>query len=456
MSTHVRIYADVAVLTTAISRVDHTTADAFQQALMPPVRRMLDAGRSIVIDMGSVEYMSSVGLRVLMLAAKEAKNRSTRIAVSGLQPAMREIFEISKFHLVLPTFEHAADALTALSGAAGAAFEQDPAHRQAPRRQGPLLIRFWGTRGSLPVSLDADAVRERLRKALRLASGLTFSDDAQIDAFIENKLGFEDRRTYGGNTSCVQIETDGPEYLLCDMGTGLRRFGRYVTDKHGGASPQVYHFLMSHLHWDHIMGFPFFTPAYVPGNRIHIYGCHSRLEEAFRRQHADPCFPVDFDQLGADIRFIRLEPQRVTRIGGLEVTAIRQPHHGDSYGYRLERGGKSVVYSTDAEHKLESLPQEEAFVEFFRAADLVIFDAMYSLADMITVREDWGHSSNVIGVDLCHRARVKHLCLFHHEPACDDAAIERIRQETLRYEELTREGPPLRVSSAYDGLEIAL
>jgi ribonuclease BN (tRNA processing enzyme) len=138
------------------------------------------------------------------------------------------------------------------------------------------------------------------------------------------------------------------------------------------------------------------------------------------------------------------------------VTPKLQLHGGDSYGYRFEAGGRSVIYSTDSEHKLEDAAETHDFVAFFRDADLVIFDSMYSLAEAVSVKEDWGHSSNMVGVELCQLADVKHLVLFHHEPAHDDATIDRVLSETRRFEELTRDGAPLVVSSAYDGLEIAL
>jgi ribonuclease BN (tRNA processing enzyme) len=115
-----------------------------------------------------------------------------------------------------------------------------------------------------------------------------------------------------------------------------------------------------------------------------------------------------------------------------------------------------VVYSTDSEHKLENRKEAEAFAQFFRGADLVIFDAMYALADAISVKADWGHSSNIVGVELCQMARARHLMLFHHEPANNDATLEGLLREARRFEELTRGEEPLRVSSAYDGLEVDL
>jgi ribonuclease BN (tRNA processing enzyme) len=134
-----------------------------------------------------------------------------------------------------------------------------------------------------------------------------------------------------------------------------------------------------------------------------------------------------------------------------------QRHTGDSYGYRFDAGGKVLVYSTDSEHPLADPAHTERFVQFFAGADLVIFDAMYSLADAISVKADWGHSSNVVGVELCQMAGVRHLCLYHHEPVFDDTAIEAMLAETRRLEEITRgAAAPLRISAAYDGLDIRL
>jgi ribonuclease BN (tRNA processing enzyme) len=140
----------------------------------------------------------------------------------------------------------------------------------------------------------------------------------------------------------------------------------------------------------------------------------------------------------------------------VRVTPLLQRHSGDSYGYRFESQGKVVVYSTDSEHPLAEPEHAEQFVRFFRGADLVIFDAMYSLADAVSVKADWGHSSNVVAVELCQRADARHLCLFHHEPVLDDAEIDTLLAETRRLEEITRGASPLRVSAAYDGMEIAL
>jgi len=317
-----------------------------------------------------------------------------------------------------------------------------------------MRIRFWGTRGSIPVALTAAQVRAKIAAALRGARGKPLATDADIDAYLDS-LALQDAGTYGGHSSCVEVETGGPEYVICDLGSGVRAFGQAALARHG-AVPQTYHVFMSHLHWDHIMGLPFFGPAYIPGNRIVIHGCHAQLREAFLRQQAAPSFPVDFSELRAQIEFVTLTPGQSYPIAGMQVTPKLQLHAGDSYGYRFESQGKAAVYTTDSEHTLEDLSATAAFVEFFRAADVVVFDAMYSLADAISVKADWGHSSNIVGVELCQLAGVKRFCMFHHEPAFDDADIARVLADTRRFEEITRSGAPLEVLAAYDGLVIEL
>jgi len=319
-----------------------------------------------------------------------------------------------------------------------------------------MRVRFWGTRGSIPVALTAADIRDKLARALVAASGRRFESYAEAHAFAQESLPFAVNSTFGGHSSCVELDLDKPdEYFVCDMGSGARAFGEHILARQG-ERPATVNVFMSHVHWDHIMGFPFFGPAYVPGTRIRIHGCHDILEHAFRLQQSPPCFPVSFEQLGATIEFVRLAAGKPFHVSGLSVTPQLQRHSGDSYGYRFEIGGRSIVYTTDSEHKLEDRVQTAAIVAFFRDADLVIFDAMYSLAEAISVKEDWGHSSNVVGVELCQMAGAKHLVLFHHEPANSDAAIEGALRDARRLEELTRGAQPLRVSAAHDGLEIDL
>ena len=434
-----------AVVVRPTGRIDHGSAPSFRAALAPHLERCAAGQDGVVLDFSGVDYISSDGLRVLVLAAKQARAQGGTLLVTELAARVREIFEITRFEQVVEIVPTVREALARVSPAAAAAFVGDAG----------LRVHFWGTRGSIPVGLPGAAVRDKIVAALVAAAGRGIDTLDAARAFVERELDFSVAQSFGGDSACVELLTGGPELVLCDLGSGARVFGNHLLATRGPRGHTVNVF-MSHVHWDHIMGFPFFMPAYLPGNRIRIHGCHAVLEEAFRRQNAAPSFPVDFGRLGADIEFVILEPGRDYEIAGLRVRAKRQLHGGDSYGYRFEMGGKAVVYSTDSEHKRDDPAETDAFVEFFRDADLVIFDAMYSLADAISVKEDWGHSSNIVGVELCQLARVKHLCLFHHEPINDDATIARILRETRRLEEITRRERGLEVSAAYDGLEIAV
>lgn len=318
-----------------------------------------------------------------------------------------------------------------------------------------MYVQFWGTRGSLPASLTSRQVREKIFRAIRLARSRLLVSDAEIRAFIDRELPFAVWGSYGGNTACVEIGGQD-EFVLCDAGTGLRDFGNAFLRSERGAAPAVFHLFLSHLHWDHLHGFPFFVPAYRPGNRVHIYGCHSEIEAAFVNQQAAPCFPVPFSALGAEISFHILEPERKYEIAGLTVRAVRQNHPGVSYGYCFVHNGKKMVYSTDMEHGPEVQNADYPFAAFFRAADLLIFDAQYSLAEAIGPKETWGHSSNLVGVELAVQSRVKRLCLFHSEPTWDDETLDRFLAESRAYLRIHAPSSPLAIDLAYDGMRIDL
>lgn len=324
-----------------------------------------------------------------------------------------------------------------------------------PRK--PTIVRFWGTRGTMAVAATARQVRSKIVKALMRGGGQSFIDEAQAERFIDDELEFATAATYGGATSCVEIDCNDDAYFICDMGSGLREFGLDAVSRCRAGRARTFNIFLSHLHWDHILGFPVFVPAFDPNSTIVIHSCHADAEQALRRQQEEISFPVPFDALGAKIQFVTCEPGKEFEVDGLRVTAMSQHHPHGSFGYRFTNSvGRTMVYSTDSEHKVDRMDREIAFIGFFQKADLVVCDTMYSLADSISVKEDWGHSSNVVAIDLCHQARARRLALFHHEPTSDDEDIQRMHQDSIRYELLTREGSALEVLCAYDGLEIAL
>ncbi len=336
-----------------------------------------------------------------------------------------------------------------------------------------MKVRFWGTRGSLPAPLTAMQVRAKVLHALEAAHGLHLP--ARVDelaAFVDQHLPFHVRSTCGGNTACVQLNTGHADYVLLDAGTGIRDFAHWyrqtVLRRTRVSFPRdtTFHLFLTHLHWDHVQGLPFFYPLYLPDHRIIIYGGHDGLEDALRLQFSAPSFPVPYDALKARLSFQKVTPGEALEVAGLQVQTIAQDHPGGSFGYRFTHAGRSCVYSTDCEHKQPAvLAHDYPFLNFFADTDLLIFDAMYSLADASYSKADWGHSSNIMGVELAARARVKRLALFHHDPHQDDAALEAFLFNSRMYIEMfhqeQRKAPgapkfPHEVLLAYDGLEVEL
>lgn len=318
-----------------------------------------------------------------------------------------------------------------------------------------LHLKFWGTRGSIPRPQGQAQIVKRIRAVLNAVRPEDIASPEAVDAFISGGCRGALPTIYGGDTACVQVqEEDGPSILI-DFGSGVRDYAAHVMRTVGPVAPEPYHVLMSHFHWDHIMGFPFFAPAYIPGNTINIYSCHDNVEEAFVRQHGAPSFPVPFEALGADIRFHVISPDSTHEINGFRITPHELNHTGRAFGYRLERDGRKIVYASDAEHKPEMISADYDYVDWIRGADALIFDAQYSLAEATSVKEDWGHSSNVVGVELALMGDVKHLLFFHHEPLNDDERLDQIVQEARRIEEIMRRNkPPLRITGAWDGLDL--
>ncbi|HNT44303.1 MAG TPA: MBL fold metallo-hydrolase [Syntrophorhabdaceae bacterium] len=316
-----------------------------------------------------------------------------------------------------------------------------------------MKVHFWGTRGSLPAAASTLDLKRKVFGAIKSLAGRHLAGDDDVREFLEKELPFHLAGHYGTNTPCVEIR-GGTEHVICDAGTGIRDLSRTLgVAPDGDPGERVFNIFLSHLHWDHIQGFPFFMPAYSEGSRIVVYGGHPDMKAAldYQRGYSNMPLPVK-----ADLSFRRLEPGRQYEIAGFQVLVASQNHPGDSYGYRFEVEGGSVVYSTDSEHLEEGSADERRFIEFFRNADLVIIDAQYPLLDAFSVKENWGHSNNIVAVELGAKAGVRRLVLFHNEPTVDDHGLETFLNDTRRYLEIYDPGNPMQIDLAYDGMEIEI
>jgi phosphoribosyl 1,2-cyclic phosphodiesterase len=252
----------------------------------------------------------------------------------------------------------------------------------------------------------------------------------------------------GGNTSCVEIASDGGGPLIVlDAGTGLRALGEQLVAR---GRPVKVELLLSHLHWDHIQGFPFFAPAYAAGNAIALRApercaAGGDVRAAFAAQMRAPHFPVSLDAMRAALSFHAVAAGAEFDLGAARVRAAAARHPNGCLAYRVTLGGRSVVYATDTEHD-GSGPDVE-LLELSRGADVLIYDAQYTEAEYAQKR-GWGHSTAAAGAHLAAAAGVGQLVLFHHDPTHDDAAVAAIESATR--------GLFPRTIAAREGLELVL
>lgn len=286
-----------------------------------------------------------------------------------------------------------------------------------------LRLRFWGTRGSIP-SPGSSTVK------------------------------------YGGNTPCVEVRTDTDWLVILDAGTGIRELGRSLvagSNGHGIAAD----IFLTHAHWDHIQGIPFFAPIFQPGNHFTIWGSktlETSIDRVIRDQMSPVVFPVTFEQLDAQIDFSEIAEERHSG-DGYQVTAFAVQHPGGALGYRfsgLSESDGSFVYISDNELS-PSAPYagradwKERLVEFVRGTNVLVHDAMYT-ADEYERHRGWGHSTYEDAVTLALDAGVEHLVLFHHRPERSDDDVDRCVD--LCRALVAARGGQLKVTAAAEGMSL--
>jgi phosphoribosyl 1,2-cyclic phosphodiesterase len=287
-----------------------------------------------------------------------------------------------------------------------------------------VFVRVWGTRGSIPTP-----------------GPLT--------------------RLYGGNTSCYEVRI-GDTLFICDAGSGIRELGNDLVARYGDR-PITAHLLLSHGHWDHVQGFPFFAPAYQERNQIIVYDKSPYEAKSFRMlsgQMTGDYFPVKFSDLKANITWDHLADGD-RDIAGVRITTFDQIHTGGSLGFALHAHGVKIVYATDNEidqridpasnGNIRKIAQPQ--VDFVRDADLLIADGQYT-DDEYTRHKGWGHPSIITLVDLAVQANVKLLVVTHHDPNRTDKEVdEMIHVARARANSL---GANLIVHGAREGVEMKL
>jgi len=237
----------------------------------------------------------------------------------------------------------------------------------------------------------------------------------------------DQQRRYGGNTSCVLVEVDGEPPLILDMGTGLRALGHHLNVPLVAAGrPLRANALLTHLHYDHVLGTPFFPPMRDPGALLEIYGpaqVPGSLQETMAGMVKPPFFPVHMADFRGELRYHDLGPDDRFALGGIAVTVRTIPHIGNTLGFRIEADGVSVAFLPDHQAPLDRTTVDEAVLDLCHEVDLLIHDSQYTEDEFVDLF-DWGHSTPAYAVHVATRAGARRLDMFHHDPGHTDRQID--------------------------------
>ncbi|MDR1043526.1 MAG: MBL fold metallo-hydrolase [Candidatus Adiutrix sp.] len=339
-----------------------------------------------------------------------------------------------------------------------------------------MRLKFWGVRGSIPSPNNPENDRWRLKRIFEAARGRGLDSAEELDDFLSS-LPRHLLASVGANTSCVEL-CSGRDRLILDAGSGLRNLGLTLVRRRPFTESEFYlaidghvdlsayqtslleggdlrlNILLSHTHWDHIQGFPFFAPALVPGNEIAFYGRNAdQLARALELQQSSPAmFPLSLAAMGAKLSFHSLPPEG-RAFGSLYVRALPVPHPGGCLAYRISSAGKSLAYVTDYEFADSDSPEAAEFVNFISGVDVLISDTQYTYMEIVS-RAGWGHSTSFSALDLAMRAGVKSFFLFHHDPQHSDAELLDNLDKSRAYYQMMDDQGQMKIDLAVEGLSL--
>ena len=293
-------------------------------------------------------------------------------------------------------------------------------------------VKLWGIRGSLPTPHPPEEFREILLHMLQMYEEKR--SDVKSPAEFLASLNPPFHGGFGGHTSCIEVAHGEDNRLIVDGGSGLRRLGERMLLTDLGKGKGEAHILLTHFHWDHLIGLPFFVPIFIPGNKINFYAVHDDLEENIRLMFRKPNFPVDYKDLGAEIVFHKLEPRKKKMFGEIAVTPYQLDHPDPCWGFRFECNGKVFSHCVDSEMTRISPDDLGEDLPLYQGVDLALMDAQYTFVEA-TERINWGHASAPVGLDLAMREGIKRALFIHHDPAASDVKIQQLENQTREYYE---------------------
>ena len=292
-----------------------------------------------------------------------------------------------------------------------------------------MKIRFWGVRGSIPTPLSPQQIQAKISAVIQRISANDIASPDARERFISNLPDWIFGTT-GGNTPCLELCGSAGEEIILDAGSGLRCLGK------SDSLPHDKHFtvFLSHYHWDHIQGLPFFDPVYDKDTVIDWYSTKEDGKDILVRQQAFPFFPIVFEKLTPHFHFHTVKAGEAIKIGAITVNSCPMAHPGGSQSYSFTENGKKFVYATDVELSQNDFSSTKEHEAVFRNADCMVIDAQYTVEESYK-KVHWGHSAFCYAIDFAVNWGVKKLFLFHHDPMYDDKKLNSILQSARWYAE---------------------
>ncbi len=318
-----------------------------------------------------------------------------------------------------------------------------------------MKIKFWGVRGSIPTPLKSETIQGKIKKALTLASPADISSEESIEKFLDS-LPFSIKGTYGGNTTSLEIRTDSDELFIIDCGSGIKKLGLDLLKEDFGKGKGFANIFLTHTHWDHIQGIPFFVPFFIKGNRFNFYSPYEDCRERIEYQQVFTHFPVNLDYMQATMEFMTLKKESEFHLNDIKIVNKRMRHPGGAFGYKIIENGKTFIYTSDCEFNIDEMYNIDTYKDFFYKADVVVFDTQYTFDEFIN-KVDWGHSPASVAIDIASKFEVDRLILFHHDPDYSDEKLEDVLSNARAYMGINVKGrSALKVEIAREDMEIIL
>ena len=293
-----------------------------------------------------------------------------------------------------------------------------------------LKVKYWGVRGSLPTAPMPEQWSKHFESLMQQFFKSGYKDTTEIKEFLASKP-LSEIGGFGTATTCIEVQSPRQQIII-DGGSGLRTLSEEMIKGNAGKGKAEIHIFLTHFHWDHMLGIPFFVPNFIKGNHIHFYAVQPELKDMVKVKFTKPMFPVSFENLPSNLHFHQLEPRKSIKLQDMTITPYQLDHPDPCWGFRIESHGKVYAHCVDTEGTRTTREALGEDLPLYQGVDLMYFDAQYTLPELAE-KANWGHSAAQLGLDIAFREGIRNVIFAHHDPGANTDQILEIRDQTQEY-----------------------